>query len=299
MNEFSLIEKIKKIVGNDIIGDDTAPIKIGGETFVFTNDILLEGQHFLDYFPMEFLGWKAISVNVSDIVASGGKPKYALVSLLLPKDKTSQVEEIYQSIKKACQHYHCQIIGGNITKSEKLGIDIFMIGRTKRFVTRRGAKPGDGIYLSGAIGDSRAGLELLKMKKNAYEKFEKILIEKHLKPVADIDLSDYLSQNATASIDLSDGLSSDVYRLAEMSKVRIDVDSKKIPVSLELRLFCKKYHCEPIDYALTGGEDYKILFAQKKPSSLFTKIGVVKNGSGVFLDGKKLKNKSFDHFSPS
>ncbi|MFH0979467.1 MAG: thiamine-phosphate kinase [Candidatus Roizmanbacteria bacterium] len=298
MNEFQLIDKIKKIVGSDIIGDDTAPIKIGDKTLLLTNDILLEGQHFLDYFPQEFLAWKAISVNVSDIITSGGKPKYVLVSLLLPENKTFLIEKIYQSIKKACQYYHCQVIGGNITKSERLGIDIFMVGETKKFVSRRNAKPGDCVYLTGPIGDSRAGLKLLMMKKNSYELFEKKLIRTHLKPIIDIGLSDCLSKNASAAIDISDGLSSDIYHMANLSKIKIDIDSKKIPLSNELKLFCKKYHYNPINYALSGGEDYQILFTQLISSRFFL-IGKVSVGKGVFLDGKKLKNRSFDHFSSS
>ncbi len=303
MNEFSLIDKIKTILKNDIIGDDTAPIKIGDKTLLLTSDILLEDQHFLDYFPREFLGWKAISVNVSDIVASGGKPKYTLVSLLLPKNKTSAVEIIYRSIKKACQYYGCQVVGGNITRSEKLGFDIFMVGETKRFVSRGNAKPGDNVYLSGPIGDSRAGLKLLMMKKNHYESFEKILIEKHLKPMIDLNQANYLSQKATSAIDVSDGFSSDIYHLANSSRTKIIIDSKKIPVSKELKLFCKKYHYDPIDFALKGGEDYQVLFTQNNKSPMTNDkailIGKVDKGSGVFLDKKKLKSKSFDHFSPS
>ncbi|MBI5127265.1 thiamine-phosphate kinase [Candidatus Roizmanbacteria bacterium] len=303
MNEFQLIDKIKSILKNDLIGDDTAPIKIGDKTLLLTNDILLEGRHFLNYFPQEFLGWKAISVNVSDIVASGGKPKYALVSLLLPKNKITLVEPISRQIKKACQYYDCQVVGGNITGSEKLGLDVFMIGETKKFIGRRQAKPGDNVYLTGPIGDSRAGLKLLTMKKKPYESFEKILIEKHLKPVINLNHAKYLSQNATSSIDVSDGLSSDIYHLANSSQKKIIINSEKIPLSRELKLFCKKYRFNPIDFALKGGEDYQVLLTQngksQKTNDKLILIGKVYKGSGVFLDKNKLKDKSFDHFSPS
>lgn len=302
MSEFQLISQIKKILKSNIIGDDTAPIKIGNKMLVVTNDILLEGQHFLDYFPSGDLGWKAISVNVSDIVTSGGKPKYALVSLLLPKNETDLVKTIYQSIKKACQYYHCYVIGGNITRSEKLGIDIFMIGETKKFVSRRNARPRDFVYLTGAVGDSKAGLELLMMKKNRYEAFERKLIEKHLKPIIRINLSQYISQNSTASVDISDGLSSDLLHVANMSDVRIDIDSKKIPISKELKMFGRKYKKNPLEYGLIGGEDYHVLFTSPKSNiknpNIYL-IGSVAPGSGVYLDGKKIKNESFDHFSSS
>ncbi len=303
MNEFEVIEKIKQIVGNKIIGDDAAPLRVGNKILLATNDILLEGQHFLDYFPQEFLGWKAITVNASDIVASGGQPKYVLVSLLLPKNKTTLVEKIYRSIKKACQYYGCRVIGGNISRSGKLGIDIFMIGETKRFVGRRQAKPGNSVYLTGPIGDSRAGLELLFMKKKAYENFEKILIEKHLRPVIDLKLGQYISNHSSASIDISDGLSSDIYQLAKSSRIKIKIKSEKIPFSKELKLFCKKYDHNLVDFSLKGGEDYRILFTQNDKLQMtddkFFYIGKVVKGSGVFLDEKKIKNKSFDHFSSS
>lgn len=294
-----MVEKIKRILNSKIIGDDTAPIKIGGKTWLFTNDILLENQHFLDYFSFNHLGWKAISVNVSDIVASGGIPKYALISLLMPKNKISFVEKIYKSINKACRFYGCKVIGGNISKSEKLGIDVFFIGTAKKFVSRRQAKPGDFVYLAGPVGDSKAGLELLLMKKNHYQVFEKKLIEKHLKPIIDVKLSKFISRYASASIDLSDGLSSDTQHIANMSNVRIDIDSKKIPVSEELKIFAKKYQKNCLDYGLTGGEDYQVLFTSHekitKKQNIYL-IGYVNPGKHVYLDGKIMKNKSFDHF---
>lgn len=300
MGEFDLIEQIKSVLNSKIIGDDTAPIKIGNKTLVATNDILLENQHFLDYFPIDNLGWKAISVNVSDVVSSGGKPIYALVSLLLPKDKIHLVKTIYQSINKACQYYHCQVIGGNVTKSERLGIDIFMIGETKKFVNRRSAKPGDFVYITGPVGDSRAGLDLLLMKKGSYELFEEKLINKHLKPIINNNLSELIVENASSSIDISDGLSSDLNHISKMSKVRIDFDANKIPFSKELIKFCKKYHKDIKEYGLIGGEDYQILFTSKKKLSnnknVFL-VGKINPGKDVYINNKKIKNKSFDHFS--
>lgn len=301
MGEFDLIKKIGKILNSKIIGDDTAPIKIGNRTLVFTNDILLEDQHFLDYFPIDNLGWKAISVNVSDIVASGGIPKYVLISLLLPKYKTSLVEKIYQSINKACQSYGCTVIGGNISKSEKLGIDVFLIGTAKKFIGRRKAKPGDFVYLTGPIGDSKAGLELLMMKKNSYEVYEKKLIEKHLRPVIEVGFSKLVARYATASVDISDGLSSDVWHISDMSNVRIDIDSEKIPFSEDLKTFSKKYGKNLLDYGLTGGEDYQILFTSSEKISgkkNIYLIGRVGPGKNVYINKKIMKNKSFDHFCP-
>lgn len=303
MNESSLIEKVKKILDSKIIGDDTAPMKIGNKTLLFTNDILLEGQHFLDHFPTVHLGWKAVSVNVSDIVASGGQPKYLLVSLLLPKNKTDLVDSIYRGIAKACRYYGCQVIGGNMTASDKLGIDIFMVGEAKKFVARRGAHPKDNLYLSGPVGDSKAGLELLLMKRTVYEPFEKKLIERHLRPVVDLKLKNLIGRYATAAIDLSDGLSSDAGHLSKNSRVKLVLNAKQIPISDELKQFCIKYRHDPVGFAVGGGEDYRILFTTKnrlpKTAAGLYLIGSLKQGSGLYLDKIKLANKSFDHFSSS
>lgn len=299
-SEFELIKTIKRVLKSSIIGDDTAPVRVNGRTLVVTNDILLEGRHFLDFFPLDDLGWKAISVNVSDIVASGGRPVFALTSLLLPKNNLRFINKIYASVKKAADFYRCPVIGGNITSSDKLGIDVFMVGKVKTFVSRRKAKPGDALFLTGSVGDSKAGLELLMMKKLRHERFEQTLISRHLKPVIDTGAAGYLARNASASIDISDGLSSDAWRLSEASGVKIEIDSKKIPLSAELIKFCSKYRRDPVFYALSGGEDYKILFAEKPgngvPYSGQILVGGVSRGRGIFLDGKKIVPSGFDHF---
>jgi len=309
IGEFGLIEKIKRQLGSKIIGDDTAPIVIGGEIYLATCDILLEDQHFLRSYPPEKIGFKAISVNVSDIVASGGKPIWVLVSLLLPDINISYVNKIYEGIKKACLYYHCQVIGGNITSSEKIGIDVFMIGKAKKFMGRSGAKIDDLVYTTGVLGDSKAGLELLLKKKKSYENFEKQLIKKHINPIINIKNSDYISSFATSALDISDGLSSDIFYLSNQSNVGIVIESKKIPLSDSLLRFCKKYNYDPIDYSLSGGEDYEVLFTQnlkslpaqageiRNPKKYFC-IGKVVPKRGVWLDDKKLINKSFSHFLP-
>lgn len=296
IGEFALIERIKKTIGNEIVGSDTAPIKIGRETYLATCDILLEGRHFLRNYPPEAVGFKAISVNVSDIVASGGRPKFVLISLLLPDLEIAYVDRLYQGMIAACKKYRCQIVGGNTTKSKKIGIDVFVIGRAKKFVGRAILKADQSIFVTGPLGDSRAGRELLKKKKTKLEKFEKALIERHLKPEINLKIGDYISAHAVSSLDISDGLAGDLYRLKGNNKIKISIDSKKIPLSKELLLFCKKYRYDAINYALIGGEDYQILFTEKSKSSSFPKIGTVEKGNGIYLDGNPLQNKGFDHF---
>ena len=296
LGEFQLIERIKRAVGGNIIGSDTAPIALGNTTYLATCDILLEGSHFLRKYPPEAVGFKAISINVSDIVASGGQPKFVLVSLMLPNLEVAYVDRLYKGLLAACRHYRCQIIGGNITRSEKIGIDVFMIGQTKKFVGRAAPTPGQFIFVTGPVGDSRAGLELLSKKKSRLEGFEKILVERHLVPKVDLKIGEYVGTHAASSLDLSDGLVGDLYQLKGASSIKIKIEEKKIPLSKELLAFCKKYRYDPVKYALIGGEDYRVLFTQQSDSSPFQKIGTVEKGNGIYLDKTPLKNKGFDHF---
>ncbi len=300
IGEFGLIERLKNILGSPHIGDDTAHVRLGGTNLLLTVDILLQDRHFKTSYPPQAIGWKAISVNVSDIVANGGTPLWALVSLLLPDLRVSYVEEVYTGIRSACEFYKCSVVGGNITKADKLGIDVFMVGTAERFVGRSGAKVGDTLFVSGTLGDSRAGLELLLMEKKHYEDFELALIERHVRPTARIDYVKHIQKYASASMDISDGLSSDAWHLAKRSNVKLRIHKEKIPLSKELLTFCKKHGKDPYEYALKGGEDYQLLFThpieRMNPFLDMTPIGHVEEGKGVFLDGEELSPSGFDHF---
>ncbi len=300
IGEFGLIERLKEILNSQHIGDDTACVSIGSTNLLLTTDILLEDRHFKNFYPPQTIGWKAISVNVSDIVANGGEPKWALVSLILPDLKVSYVEDLYLGIKNACEFYGCEVVGGNISRSDKLGVDVFMIGFTNRFVGRGGAKVGDSVFVSGTLGDSKAGLELLLMEKKSYEDFERNLIERHIRPTARRDYIKHIRKYANASMDISDGLSSDVNKLAIKSNVRIELKKESIPISKDLVQFCKKHGKDPYRYAIEGGEDYQLLFTHPEeklnPFLDMTLIGYVTHGQGVYLDGKLLEPLGFDHF---
>ncbi|MCX8164815.1 MAG: thiamine-phosphate kinase [Aquificaceae bacterium] len=300
IGEFGLIERLKDILKSSIIGDDTAPVIVEGKALLLTCDILVQDRHFKLNYPPSAIGWKAISVNVSDVVANGGTPLYSLVSLTLPDMEVGFVEGLYHGIKKACEFYGCEVVGGNVSKGEKLSIDVFMLGKAERFVGRSGAKRGDGIFVSGTLGDSRAGLELLLMEKGHYEDFELKLIEKHIRPTARIDLPKHISKYANASMDISDGLASDAWKLARASKVKLSLFSEKIPVSKELAVFCKKHGKNPLEYALSGGEDYELLFTHKpeklNPFLSMVQIGIVEEGEVVCLDNVLLEPSGFDHF---
>lgn len=300
LGEFGFIDRLKSILQSQAIGDDTACVRVGDVNLLLTCDVLLEDRHFKRSYPPSAVGWKALSVNVSDVVANGGIPLYALISLILPDMEVKYMEEVYLGIKRACEFYGCEVVGGNVSKGEKLCIDVFMVGKTDRFVGRGAAKEGEGVFVSGTLGDSRAGLELLLMEKKSYEDFELKLIEKHLRPTARIDFAKHISKYASASMDISDGLSSDAEKLAKASHVKIKLIPEKLPISQELYLFCKKHGKDPINYALSGGEDYELLFTHSlekiNPFLSMVHIGFVEKGEGLYLGDKPIEPTGFDHF---
>ena len=299
LGEFGLIERLAGILSSDLIGDDCAHVRFGDKTLLLSADSLVEGVHFLRRYPPEAVGWKAVSVNVSDVVGNGGDPKWLLVSLITPDLEVEYLERLYKGVKKACEFYGCEVVGGNVAKSAKLTIDVSIVGVTDRSVGRKGAEVGDGVFVSGTLGDSRAGLELLLMERKNYEDFELALIERHLRPTARTDYSKHISKYANSSMDISDGLVADAEHLSERSGVRIEIFKDKLPLSQELVRFCQKHGKSPYDYALRGGEDYQLLFTHPEsrwnPFLDMSLIGRVSEGEGVYVDGEPVSG-GYTHF---
>ncbi len=309
LGEFGLIDRLTKIVpinDKDVVvgyGDDCSCVNINGKLILFTNDIQVENRHFLKSLqsPRD-IGWKLISVNVSDVLSCGGIPKWSQISLGLPKELDySFIENVYKGIKEALDFYRFSLIGGNISSSSEIILDLFLVGETERFLSRSSAKEGEFLYINGYTGLSRAGLELLMMRKKTYEDFEKRLIKAFTRPVVKLDTTKLLQRSANACIDISDGLVADLGHIAFQSNVKTILVKEKIPVHPDLEAFCKKYKKDPYDYLLYGGEDYVILFSSEKDleeKDIF-KIGFVEKGRGVYLlDDKKeieLEIKGFEH----
>lgn len=311
LGEFGLIERLVSVLNikdSSVyvgFGDDCSAVEIKNQLYLFTGDIQLEGKHFIkDKMPPEDLGWKLVSINVSDIVACGGLPKWGFISVGFPPDTDfGYVEKIYGGINEALDFYKADIIGGNTTSSDQVLLDLFLVGITERFVSRSGAKGGEFLLLSGFTGLSRAGLELLMMGKNSYEEFEKRLIKAFTRPVARIDLSEKIQRFANGCIDISDGLAGDLGHLQKSSKVRLTIDKSSLPVHPDLDSYCKKYGKDPYRYILYGGEDYQLAFTVSKENLEHFKdcfiIGKVEKGEGIFLienkKVKKIKEKGFEH----
>lgn len=288
MKEKEFITIIKNTLNSPYIGDDCAYLKDLG--IVVTQDSLVEDIHFSTKFISAFdLGFKAVMVNVSDVAASGAVPKYLTVSLSLPSNvKEDFVEEFYNGCKKACGN-DVQIVGGDITGSEKIYISISAIGKTlgRNISSRKNAKIGQKVIVSGIHGSSSAGLKLLLEGKNSPEKF----IKSHINPVAQVEFGKNISttvKESYAMMDTSDGLMDGLSTIANESGVLLDIDFDKIPYDKDIEQF-ENWQ----DLVLFGGEDYQILATVPQNFQGGFEIGVVKEGLGVNL---KLRDK-ITHYS--
>lgn len=308
IGEFGLIDRLASIIhaeSSDVlvgIGDDTACVKVADKNWLLTVDTQVENTHFIrsKANPVD-LGWKLSSTNVSDVIACGGKPRFALVSASLPKDlEVEFVEGVYQGIKQAQDYYGFVTVGGNITSSATIMLDMTLIGESDTFIPRSGAKPGQFVYLTGYTGLSRAGLEVLLSYDKVPEKYS-YLVEKHLRPVARIDKLQTVLKFASSSIDISDGLVADLSHIAHQSKVKIVLDKKLIPVDCKLKDYCQENGKDVYDYILYGGEDYQIVFTSdsKIDEEDIHLIGYVEEGEGVYIKDEdailKLPEKGFNH----
>ena len=311
-SEFGFIERIKskiKLYSKDVIagiGDDAAVLNYDKNNYLlFTTDMLVENVHFSrEYFTPQQIGMKAIEQNVSDIAAMGGIPKFALVSLTLPHDvDVSFVDRLYNGINKKSRKYKISIIGGNISRSKEIVVDVALIGfvEKKYRALRSGAKKGDLIFCSGDAGKSSTGLELLKHNKKGKS------IKKHLEPQSRLDLARKLVKiGVNSMIDVSDSIASEVKHICEESKAGAIIYADKIPISKNTINDAKKIQKNPVDLALYGGEDFELIFtANKSKLNKFKKYDVKvigqtvdkKFGIKLIKNNKKINlGNGFDHF---
>lgn len=322
IGEFGLIEQLQKKIktkNKEVIygiGDDCAVILKDKKTYqIITTDMLAEDIHFSQkYFSPYQIGYKSVAVNFSDISSMGGIPKYILVSIGLNKNISLKfVDELFKGIKHLCNKFGVDIIGGDTISSKKMVINIVCIGEVKKenLILRSGAKVGDIILVTGYLGNSRCGLEILKKSKIKNQK-SKTLIKSHLAPAVRIkEVQEILKAcKVNSMIDISDGLSGDILKLAKASKVGVRIYKDKIPISKECKKFCKENNLNYMDIALSGGEDYELVFTvekknlekYKKLPFKITEIGEIINKKEGYLivENDKtmpLVDKSFNHFS--
>ena len=263
------------------VGDDAAVLDFEGKKTLISTDLLLEGIHFdLAYTPLKHLGYKAIQVNLSDIYAMNGTASQVTVSIgISSKVPLEAVEELYEGIYLACDKYDVDLIGGDTSSSKQgLVISVTSIGYAdeKDVVYRNGAEEGDLICVSGDLGGAYTGLQLLEREKLIYLENPNIqpdlegkdyIVERQLKPEARRDIIDLLKEievKPTAMIDVSDGLASEVLHICNQSNKGCNLYEEKIPLDPMTFDTAREFNLDPTVCALSGGEDYELVFTVKQ-----------------------------------
>ena len=318
--EFGLIELIAKTVGKSGgdklligIGDDAACWRAEGLQ-IATIDTLIEDIHFnFKNITWRELGWKSMAVNLSDIAAMGGRPLYALVSLGIPGDtETESVIDLYKGMIDLAKQFEVRIIGGDTVGSPVTAITLTIIGEAvdeDRILKRSAAKPGDVIAVTGNLGASAAGLAMMQRKLTFDKKTEATLREALFKPTPRINEGQVLAKNAVkAAIDVSDGLLGDLEKICFASGVGAKLYSDRIPIHPAV---VKSFGNEAIKLALTGGEDYELIFTapqkivnviKRELACPVTVVGEIVKSKGVEVldeDGNEysFNTAGWDHFA--
>ena len=283
LGEFGLIHHLAKASFSSHpttvkgIGDDAAVLNHGDDHQLISTDLLLEGIHFdLMYTPLKHLGYKAVVVNVSDIYAMNGTPTQITVSIgLSNRFSVEAVTELYEGIESACKYYGVDLVGGD-TSSSNLGlvISITAVGSVdaEKITYRSGAKIGDVVCVTGNLGAAYLGLQILEREKQVYLsqpevqpdlEEQKFLVGKQLRPEARKDMVDLFAKSQvvpTSMIDVSDGLSSDIRHICTQSEVGAFIEESGVPIHPDAQEMAIKFKLDPITCALSGGEDYELLF---------------------------------------
>lgn len=312
LGEFGLIDHITQHVklrnSSSVkgIGDDCAVIKFDNDKqIVVTTDLLVEGIHFdVTYTPLKHLGYKAVTVNLSDVYAMNAQPRQITVSLAFSSRYTLEaIEELYSGILLAAEAYGVDVVGGDTTSaSYGLSISITAIGEAKseELVYRSGAKEHDLIVVSGDLGAAYMGLQILNREKEVWKENPEIqpdldgndyVLERQLKPEARKDIVSLLQQldvKPTSMIDISDGLASEVKHICKSSGVGAKIYEDKLPIDPQTYNIAREFNIDPTTVALSGGEDYELLmtiaqtdFDKIKGNPNLTVIGYITNDANV------------------
>jgi thiamine-monophosphate kinase len=283
LGEFGLIEHLTKNIELQNVssllgvGDDAAVIDHFGKQTVVTTDLLLEGVHFdLMYTPLKHLGYKSIIVNLSDVYAMNAIPTQVTISLgLSNRISLEALDEFYEGVYAACRQYGVDLVGGDTTTSQKgFVISVTAIGEVTpdRFVKRSTAQKGDLLCVSGDLGAAYIGLLFLEREKKIFLESpgvqpdlegETYVVGRLLKPEARKDIIEFFAEQEilpTAMMDVSDGLSSEILHICKQSNLGCVLYEDKIPIAEESRLAAFKFEIDPTTCALSGGEDYELLF---------------------------------------
>ncbi len=286
------------------IGDDAMVFQNG---YVVSTDSFFENIHFdLSYFSMYALGYHCMAASVSDLAAMAAEPICALVSLnLTGAVGLKEVSELYRGFDRLTRKYKMDIAGGDIVASATFGMTMTVIGITKNPLMRSNARPGQALFSTNFLGLGETGRIVLreKLPKKEYPD----AINKHLLPEPRIFEARAIRRYATSGIDTSDGLSTDAFHLTEESKAKITIDAQHIPIHPEVAKLCRLKNIDPVDFILSAGEDFELLFTAWKlpkiPRIKIFKIGRVAKGDGLFLStaGKiiRIQPSGYEHLKQS
>jgi thiamine-monophosphate kinase len=261
------------------VGDDAAVLDYSDSPLILlSTDMLVEGIHFdLMYTPLMHLGYKAVATNVSDICAMNGRARQITVSLAISnRFSVEALQEIYAGVRVACKQYAVDLVGGDTTSSPKgLIISVSVIGTAPvdRVTYRNTAKVGDLICITGDLGAAYLGLQILEREKRIFLEDPQVqpnlgeraeyLIKRQLRPEARVDVIDQMTKanlKPTSMIDISDGLASEIHHLCSSSKVGALIDESGVPIHPDAQMQALEFKLDPITCALSGGEDYELLF---------------------------------------
>ncbi|GGQ14247.1 thiamine-phosphate kinase [Shewanella litoralis] len=319
MKEFQLIEHYFRNKGQkrrDValsIGDDCALVNPAeNKSIAISCDTLVENVHFLADIPAHALGYKSLAVNLSDLAAMGAEPAWFTLALTLPSVDEPWLARFSEGLFEIAEYYGVALIGGDTTRGPR-SISITINGQVIKgtALTRAGAKNGDWVYVTGTLGDSALGLDILRGVKTVNTEDKEYLINRHYYPTPRVLAGQALRTLATSAIDLSDGLVSDIQHVLKASKVGAIIDVSQIPLSSSIKANLSRE--EALSYALTGGEDYELLFTVPESQRgaidtalihagvKFVKIGQICAGDKLkFVDDGKAfipVSRSFEHFS--
>ncbi len=335
LGEFGLIQRIRRRVGRlggsvvRGIGDDAAVLKSRSRQFcLITTDLMAEGIHFdRQAASMKDIGYKAAVASLSDIAAMGGIPQYMVAALAIPaRYSVLGIDDLYDGMLRACRSHGVKLVGGDTSASRRdlfLCLTVTGTSGQRRPLMRDGARVGDLVYVTGTLGDSCAGLSILQHRGRRWkagargkDRYLRFLVDRHLRPTVRTREGYLLSHRrlATAAMDLSDGLSGDLNRLCEESRVGVEIQTASLPLSVSCRWYASSLAADPTEFALQGGEDYELLFTvspknrhrldrlARQLGFRFTCIGTIKTkraGIRVRLPSGRLRlirQTSFQHF---
>jgi len=308
------------------IGDDCAVIgREDGRVWLLTMDTLVEGVHFNpDWHPPELLGRKTVSVNVSDVAAMGGEPRFLLLSLALPSGAAGRwTARFVEGLAAACRDYGCHLVGGDTVASPAgIALTVTAMGEAvaERVLYRTGARPGDTVWVSGPLGLAAAGLDLFRAGLGQDEEALRPLFMAHLDPRARVGLGRRLAASGLvhAMMDLSDGLATDLAHICRQGRVGARIRAGRLPLHPGLARAASLLDRDPVAWMVSGGEDFELLFTTAAEDAAALRelaaasghrvhaVGRIVAGQGVVLvrpgpDGREVEEdisfRGYEHFS--